>query len=1073
MAVDVGSAVGYLDLDISGFINGLKTAQGEAGKSMNQIESLGSKITGVGDKISSAGSTLTKTVTLPLAGVATAGLKVATDFEKGMSEVRAITGATGSDFDELKAKAVELGASTAFSAGEVAAAMTEMAKAGWNTDQIISGMGGVLDAAAASGEGLASVSTIVADAITGFGLAASDSGRVADLLTQAANSGTIGVNDLGESFKYIAPVAQSMGLSIEDVTTAIAAMSMAGIKGSQAGTSLRTMLTNLVKPTDAIAIAMEKLGISASNSDGSMKSLDEIVASLRTAFSGLTDEQKSYYAATLAGKEGMSGLLSLLNLTEQEYNEIAASMDNAKGVAQETAEVMQDNLQSKFEQLMGSLESLAIVLADHVIPPLTSFVEWLTSCIEKFTQLDPATQKVILTVAGIAAAVGPVILVVGKLVSVVGGAVTTIGKISSVFGSFGSAASAAAGPAQSAAAGVGGLAKSALNLLAAGAGIALAATGLALLAQSAIALADAGTPAIAVMGGLVVALAGLAVGAAAIAAPLTAGAAGLVAFGGAIALVGTGVLAATAGVALLATQLPTIAEYGSQGALAITELSGALVVFGGGTAVAGSGCIVLGAGLTTVAVGATAAGVGVTALSVGIAALSVGVLALSAGITALGAGLTLCGTGMTLLAATSGTAATGLTAFTAAAIAAFVPITAGTASIAALDIAVLAAVVTFGAFTVELGLAAAATGLLATAMESTAVSVTSIEQTAQSAGKSLQDMVKSVDVVKQGLDGLGTIASNAVEAFISVFSNAAPAASSTALELATGVTNSMNEGLSPIAPNTFKIMDETNGIVTNAMMLMTTIIIGNMNMSVTAVTSGMSQMNAATTIGMNQMNTTIKSGFESAVSYIKSLAGQSRSWGADIMQGLINGMQSKMSALQSTVNQAANVIYKNLHFTRPDEGPLRNYEEWMPHFMEGLSKGIHDNSHLVKSAVQDVASNMEIEPDSSIVNGLFAASDVSNLETYNVTLLDTLGIYKQLVEQMKLYSEYSTIATPIDNNLLRQAKSEVAAVEETNDKNNDKNGEGKKPDQLVIPINIGEEQVETLIVDLLRREVRT
>ena len=186
-----------------------------------------------------------------------------------MSEVKAISGATGKEFDALRNKAIELGASTAFSAGEVAEAMTEMAKAGWSSQQIIDGMGGVLDAAAASGEGLAIVSTIVADTVTGFGLAASDSSKIADLLTQAANSGTIGVTDLGESFKYIAPVAASMGLSVEDVTTAISAMSMAGIKGSQAGTSLRTMLTRMVKPTDAVADAMEELGLELANEDGS------------------------------------------------------------------------------------------------------------------------------------------------------------------------------------------------------------------------------------------------------------------------------------------------------------------------------------------------------------------------------------------------------------------------------------------------------------------------------------------------------------------------------------------------------------------------------------------------------------------------------------------------------------------------------------------------------------------------------------------------------------------------------------------------------------------------------------
>ena len=430
MAVDVGSATGYLDLDISGFLANLRTAQSEADRaSKNMATKVGNNITGIGKSMTSVGSTLTKSVTVPLLGIGTAGLKVASDFDSAMSGVQAISGATGKEFDALRAKAIELGGETAFSANEVAEAMTEMAKAGWDSQQILDGMSGVLDAAAASGENLGTVSTIVADAITGFGMEAKESTRVADLLTQAANSGTIGINDLGESFKYIAPVAGSMGLSIEDVTTALSAMSMSGIKGSQAGTSLRGVLTRMVKPTDQVAAAMDELGIVLTNSDGTFKSLDQILSEMRGSFSGLTDEQKTYYAATLAGQEGMSGLLSLLNMSQEEYDEIAVSMDNASGVAKETAEVMRDNLSADVEELMGSLESLAITLASLIVPALRDFVQWLTQLVNKFTALSPETQKTILTIAGIAAAIGPVILVIGKLVTAVGSVVTAFGKI--------------------------------------------------------------------------------------------------------------------------------------------------------------------------------------------------------------------------------------------------------------------------------------------------------------------------------------------------------------------------------------------------------------------------------------------------------------------------------------------------------------------------------------------------------------------------------------------------------------------------------------------------------------------
>ena len=409
----------------------LETQAAQSAVALQKISVTGTKFQEAGGKIEGVGKSLLP-VTAAITGVGAAGIKVASDFEKAMSGVQAITGATCADFETLREKAIELGTTTSFSAGEVAEAMTEMAKAGWTTTQIIEGMAGVLDATAASGESLGTVSTIVADAITGFGLKAKDSARVADLMTQAANSGTIGVADLGESYKYVAPLAQSMGLSIEDVTTALSAMSMAGIKGSQAGTSLRTVLANMAKPSKTVATAMEELGLSITNSDGSFKPLDQIVTIMRTEFSGLTEDQQAYYATALAGKEGMSGLISLLNLTQEEYDALSASMSNCSGIAGETAAVMQDNLQSKVEQLGGSLESLAIKLSEYVVPYLTGLVEKITAAVDAFTNLSPGVQKAILVIAGMVAVVGPLLIVIGKVISAVGTIMTIIPKLAGV-----------------------------------------------------------------------------------------------------------------------------------------------------------------------------------------------------------------------------------------------------------------------------------------------------------------------------------------------------------------------------------------------------------------------------------------------------------------------------------------------------------------------------------------------------------------------------------------------------------------------------------------------------------------
>lgn len=429
MPIEVGQAIGYLDLDTSGFQRGFQSALQDLKVFQDKSATLGDKTNALGGALKSVGSSMTKYVTAPLVGAGGLMVNTAAKFEYAMSGVKAISGATGEEFEALKQQALDLGGSTAFSAQEVADAMTEMAKAGWSTQQILDGMSGVLDAAAASGENLASVSTIIADTITGFGLSAADSARVADLLTQAANSGTIGVADLGESFKYIAPVAATMGYSVEEVTAALAAMSTAGIKGSQAGTSLRGMLTKMVKPTEATAIAMEQLGIELADETGKFKSLDTLLAEMRPTFQNLTDEQKTYYAAALAGQEGMSGLLALLNLSQEEYDELSNSMKNASGVAQETASVMQDNLSSKVEQLGGSIETLAIKFGTIMIPVIQDVVEWLTRVVDWFSQLDEDTQRMILIIGGIVAVVGPVLLILGQLiqsVTLVSGAVNAL-----------------------------------------------------------------------------------------------------------------------------------------------------------------------------------------------------------------------------------------------------------------------------------------------------------------------------------------------------------------------------------------------------------------------------------------------------------------------------------------------------------------------------------------------------------------------------------------------------------------------------------------------------------------------
>ena len=430
MAVDVGSAVGYLDLDISGFLAGLRSAQSEADTASKNIATkIGNNLSSAGKSLTSAGSTLTKSVTVPIVGAGTAVVKLSSDFESAMSKVSAISGATGSDLDALNQKAQEMGAKTKFSATESAEAFTYMAMAGWKTEDMLQGIDGIMALAAADGLDLATTSDIVTDALTAFGLSASDSGHFADVLAKAASNANTNVTLLGESFKYAAPVAGALGYSAEDTAIALGLMANAGIKGSQGGTALRSSLSRLIKPTDDAAALMEKYGLSMTNADGSMKSLGQVMDMLRSNMGDLTEAEQAQAAATLFGQEAMSGMLSIINASDKDYEKLTSAIYDADGAAQEMADTMLDNLGGQLTLLKSALEGLAIQFGEILLPYIKQFVTWLQNLTQKLQNLTPEQKEQIVKWAAVAASIGPVLLVVGKLVTGIGGLITTLGKI--------------------------------------------------------------------------------------------------------------------------------------------------------------------------------------------------------------------------------------------------------------------------------------------------------------------------------------------------------------------------------------------------------------------------------------------------------------------------------------------------------------------------------------------------------------------------------------------------------------------------------------------------------------------
>lgn len=430
MATDVGSAVGYLDLDISGFLAGLRSAQSEADTTSKNIATkIGNNLQSAGKSMTSAGSTLTKTVTTPVLGLGTAAVKVTSDFESAMSKVSAISGATGGDLDALNQKAQEMGAKTKFSATESAEAFTYMAMAGWKTEDMLDGIDGIMSLAAADGLDLATTSDIVTDALTAFGLSASDSGHFADVLAKASSNANTNVSMLGESFKYAAPVAGALGYSAEDTAVALGLMANAGIKGSQGGTALRGSLTRLIKPTDEAAALMEQYGLSMTNADGSMKSLGKVMNMLRDKLGGLTEAEQAQVAAQIFGQEAMSGMLAIINASDSDYAKLTDAIYDADGAAKQMADTMLDNFSGQLTLLKSALEGLAIQFGEILMPYIKQFVVWLQNLTQKLQELTPEQKEQIVKWAAVVAAIGPVLMVFGKLTTSVGSIITTFGKI--------------------------------------------------------------------------------------------------------------------------------------------------------------------------------------------------------------------------------------------------------------------------------------------------------------------------------------------------------------------------------------------------------------------------------------------------------------------------------------------------------------------------------------------------------------------------------------------------------------------------------------------------------------------
>lgn len=437
------------EAELKGVTSELERQQAELAQSSSKwsqlqekMSNVGTRLQGVGQGMRNVGQSLALGLTAPLLAVGAASVKTAADFEGQMSRVGAISGATSDELEKLRQSALDLGASSSKSASEVAIAQENLAALGFTANDILSAMPGVISAAEASGADMALTAETMASALNIFGLEASESTRVADILAQTANQSAADINDMSYALKYAGPVAANLGVSMEELSASIGIMTDAGLDGSSAGTALRAGLLALLKPSEENSKKMDALGISMTDANGKFVGIEGVIKNLNDSMKGMTDTQKTATLAALVGTEASSGFLALMKAGPSEIDKMTTALENSEGASAKTAKTMKENLKGSLEELGGSLETLKITVGNALAPTVLALAEKLQKLAEWFTNLSPEAQKTTLALAGIAAAIGPLLIAFGAMASAIGSLMTTYGAISLAITNAGGAAAA-------------------------------------------------------------------------------------------------------------------------------------------------------------------------------------------------------------------------------------------------------------------------------------------------------------------------------------------------------------------------------------------------------------------------------------------------------------------------------------------------------------------------------------------------------------------------------------------------------------------------------------------------------
>ena len=936
--------------------NELKRLTTEANNSHTALEKLGvvgEKMQDAGDKISGVGQKLLP-VTAGVTALGTIAVKTGADFDSAMSKVAAVSGATGSEMDALREKAREMGSKTKFSASEAADAMNYMAMAGWKTNDMLSGIEGIMNLAAASGEDLASTSDIVTDALTAFGLSASDSGHFADILAAASSNANTNVSMMGETFKYAAPVLGSLGYSAEDSAIAIGLMANAGIKSSQAGTALRSAITNLAKPTDTVASAMEQYGISLTDSSGKMYSLRELMEQLRQKLGGLSEAEQAQAAASLFGKEAMSGMLAIINGSPADFEKLSNAIDTCSdtvdgynGTTEKMAAVMQDNLAGQVTILKSQLEELAISFSDILMPTIRSVVSRIQELVDKLNQLDPQTKETIAKIALVAAALGPMLVVLGKTISSVGTVFSAVSKLPALFSAVQSGIGAITGA----------LGVSLGPLLAIIAAIAALVAAFVHLWKT---NDEFKSNIIAIWEQIKNTFTGLTQG---ITDRLNALGFDFESFTDVLKAAWDGLCNLLAPIFEGVFQNISNLFSGYTGVL-MGQLDVLIGLFTGDWEQCWNGIKGIFTSIWDFIVNSFR---NIMNTLKGIADVVLGWFGTSWNEVWTSIKTFFVNTWNSIASFFTGIV-TGIRDFfvnTWTTISTtFTGIVTNIQNVATTVFTTIKDFIT-GIFT-------AIYDFLSPLLEAFRYLFETIFQAIQILiGMAMDWISEKISAIWNGIVSFLTPILEGIRSTFETIWNAVKSVIDTVMSAISSVISTVWNAISGVISS---VLNSIKSVVSGAWNTISSTISNVMNTIKSTVSGIWDSIKSAISDKVGGIVDTVKSGFNNAVDFVKGLASDAWNWGSDIISGIIDGIRSKIGNLADCVTNVADTIRDFLHFSVPDKGPLTDYESWMPDFMKGLADGIDKSKKYVEKAVGGVAKAMQLTMDSDLNYSLHGIS---------------------------------------------------------------------------------------------------